>query len=128
MHKCLEGAMMCVTFIDCLFSLSIFSHFLFFTACSNYGFSSLKDVVRQFEGHVRTYEQLTAKIAEREEQAVSLVQDMETRENQWKQELNDLVDAISSNFSRYFKEMKCAGEVLLFTGNSEVSCIVLLKL
>ena len=80
-------------------------------------------MIRQFEGHVRTLEQLEARIVEREEQTVNLVKDMENRENQWKQELNELVDAISSNFSRYFKEMKCAGEVLLSTGNNEVSLV-----
>ncbi|XP_034233676.1 structural maintenance of chromosomes protein 5 [Thrips palmi] len=77
------------------------------------------DVIRQFEGHVRTLDQLQVKIADKEEQTANLVRDMENRENQWRQELNELVDAISSNFSRYFKEMKCAGQVDLFTGNSE---------
>lgn len=70
---------------------------------------------------MRTLEQLEARIAERETQTTDLVKDMETRENQWKEELNELVDAISTNFSRYFKEMKCAGEVLLDTGKHDVS-------
>ncbi|KAJ1526232.1 hypothetical protein ONE63_009389 [Megalurothrips usitatus] len=76
-------------------------------------------ILQQFQAHVSQFEGLQRTITEKESQAANLVVDMETRENQWKTELNDLVQTISSNFGRYFREMKCAGEVRLYTGNNE---------
>lgn len=80
----------------------------------------LQDVIRQYEGHLRQLDALRASIADKEARAAQLVQNMEKRENEWKAELNALVNTISSNFSRHFKAMKCAGAVELYTGNSEV--------
>ncbi|KAE8745116.1 hypothetical protein FOCC_FOCC008291 [Frankliniella occidentalis] len=77
------------------------------------------DQIRIFEGHVRMLEILTKSIASKEAEVASITANMETRENEWKRELNELVDTISANFSRYFAEMKCAGSVELFTGNSD---------
>ncbi|KAK3930595.1 Structural maintenance of chromosomes protein 5 [Frankliniella fusca] len=75
--------------------------------------------LREFEQHVNQLDVLTRSIATKETQATAIIANMETRESEWKRELNELVDTISTNFSRYFAEMKCAGEVTLFTGNSE---------
>lgn len=77
------------------------------------------NVVRDFELHLRQLEALKASIESKELQAENLVADMEKRKNEWKAELEALVKAITKNFERYFREMGCAGEVLLHTGNSE---------
>ena len=79
-----------------------------------------QDVIRQYEGHVRQLEALRASIVDKEARAAQLINNMETRENEWKAELNELVNTISANFSRHFCAMKCAGAVELYTGNNEV--------
>ena len=77
------------------------------------------ELIRQYETHVRQLEALKASIIDKEARASNLIETMQNRENEWKAELNQLVSTISSNFSQYFRKMKCAGTVELYTGNNE---------
>lgn len=55
------------------------------------------------------------------EELRKIEQETENIRNQWFPALERLVDRINSNFSRYFSEMKCAGEISLTHDDNVVS-------
>lgn len=59
-------------------------------------------------------------MAEKGAELEKVSEDINRIKNEWFPKLEELVEKINSNFSNYFKKMKCAGEVSLSLPENQV--------
>lgn len=70
-------------------------------------------ILKEFERITKEVEELKKYVENKTKELQTLTTETENLRNQWLPVLEQLVDRINDNFSRYFSEMKCAGEISL---------------
>ncbi|XP_051166122.1 structural maintenance of chromosomes protein 5 [Leptopilina boulardi] len=72
-----------------------------------------ENILKEFERITKEVEELKKYVENKTKELQTLTTETENLRNQWLPILEQLVDRINDNFSRYFSEMKCAGEISL---------------
>jgi len=78
-------------------------------------------ILEDYRKRAREIDQLKKKIAEREQEMRNFKATMTAAKEKWLTSLRQLVDKISHNFRKYYREIKCNGDVVLEPGAEEVS-------
>ena len=73
----------------------------------------IPQILQEFEKVQKEVEDLRQVLETKRGELETVSAETETLRNKWMPLLEQLVDRINENFSRYFSEMKCAGEVSL---------------
>lgn len=71
------------------------------------------NILKEFEKITKEVEELKKYLEQKTQELQTITRETEDLRNQWLPVLERLIDRINNNFSRYFSEMKCAGEISL---------------
>lgn len=82
-----------------------------------------RGILEQFEQRKRHIDKLEQKLAGRQDAQRAHQDEVERIRESWLEPLNEIIEKINTQFSTYFKRIKCAGEVHLKVPPNPVSAI-----
>lgn len=87
--------------------------------------NNLFQILEEYEKTNRLIAELEKSLANPEQQLQELKDEMAEKKGRWMPEVLNLVGRINSNFTRYFSQMKCVGEVSLEEPDDKVNIYLL---